>query len=111
MIVTLHSGFEDVYWSAESAIALLVSQPPSAAISPTILIVWPYCVVTSSLKVTATEVAAAHAVDVVLDVDEDPVARVVEELTVPVGTPVVGVWLAGKLVAVAEVYDPWMEVA
>lgn len=61
---------------------------------------------------TATEVAAVHPVVVdVAEVDDDPVARVVEVLLVPVGAPEMGVWLAGKLVAVAEVYDPWTEVA
>ena len=59
---------------------------------------------------TATEVAAVQPVVVeVVEVDDDPVGLVV--LLVPVGVPEMGVWLAGKLVAVAEVYEPWTEVA
>lgn len=76
-----------------------VSQAPSAAMLPDILIVWPTVVVTNSSNVTATDVAAAQ-LDVVLVevfvvevvVPPPPPAAVV----VVVDTPVPGVWLAGN---------------
>lgn len=64
--VTTHSGSAVVYSDAESATASSVSQLPSAATDPAILIVSPYDVVTVSSNVTATAVAVAVAV---LDVD------------------------------------------
>ena len=54
--VTYHNGFEVVYFDAESVTALVPAQLPSCALFPTILIVCPFVVVTTSLKVTATEV-------------------------------------------------------
>jgi hypothetical protein len=82
---------------------------------PTILMVWPHVVVTNSLKVTATEVAARHPVEVVEVFVE--VTVVVE--AVPVAVPVVvevvmlvlGFWDVGNDVDVAEEYDPTTEVA
>ena len=59
--VTNHNGFEEVYLDAERAMALPGAQLPSAGMFPTILIVWPAFVVTTSLKVTATVVGAAQA--------------------------------------------------
>jgi hypothetical protein len=56
----------DVYELADNAYAFAVFQFPRAATFPAILIVWPYVVVTISLKVTATEVAAAQELVVVL---------------------------------------------
>lgn len=85
--------------------ALLVSQLPKAAMLPTILIVCPYVVVASSLKVTTA--VAAHVVDdevlvvVVVLVEVVPVAVVVEVMT-----PVWGVCEAGNEVSVADVYEP-----
>ena len=64
--VTNHNGLLLVYWEAESATALLVSQFPSAVTFPLILIVWPTVVVTVSSKVTATEVAVVHKVELLL---------------------------------------------
>jgi hypothetical protein len=64
--VTNHNGLLEVYSEAESATALLVSQSPSAAIEPEILIVSPYVVVTVSSNVTATEVAVVQEVALVV---------------------------------------------
>ena len=70
LTVPLQSGFELVYADALRATALPVFQFPIAAVLPTILMVWPYWVVTRRLNVTATEVAVAHPVVVVVDVAE-----------------------------------------
>jgi len=74
--------------------AFAVFQLPRLDTSPTILMVCPTTVVTSSLNVTATEVARVHEVDVLVG----PVAVVVGAVTVVVGagTPGAGVWLVGK---------------
>lgn len=61
---TAHSGFEEVYELALSATASSVSQLPRASMSPTILIVSPYVVATSSSNVTKTDVAVAQDDDV-----------------------------------------------
>lgn len=58
------TGFDDVYWAADSAGAFDVSQLPSWAIEPAILIVCPSDVVTFSLNVTATVDAVVHVVAV-----------------------------------------------
>lgn len=50
--------------------ALAGAQLPSAVVLPTILIVWPTVVVTSSLNVTATEVGDVHELELA-DVDAD----------------------------------------
>ncbi|KAL2293216.1 hypothetical protein FJTKL_05181 [Diaporthe vaccinii] len=63
-MVTDHSGFDEVYWLALSSTALLVSQLPRAALLPTILMVSPYVVVTSSSNVTRTEEAIVQPVEV-----------------------------------------------
>lgn len=64
--VTYHRLFELVYLSALSAIALLVSQLPSAAIDPANLMFSPYTVVAMTSNVTATLVGVVHDVVVVL---------------------------------------------
>lgn len=93
--MALQSGLLEVYPDALSVTAFAVFQLPSAATLPTILIVWPYVVLASSLKVTATEVAVAQLV-------ADVLVPVAVAVPVAVVTPVLGVWLAGKLVDVAE---------
>jgi hypothetical protein len=56
---------------------------------PAILIVWPYVVVTISSKVTATDVAAAQELVVLVDVlDPVPVVVVVVVVLIP---PEIGV--------------------
>jgi len=69
----------EVYELADRAYAFAVFQFPRMSTFPAILIVWPYVVVTISSKVTATDVAAAQELVVVLaDVDVlDPVPVVV----------------------------------
>lgn len=66
LTVTFQSGFEDVYELADNATAFAVFQFPIAALFPTSLIVCPNCVVARTLKVTATEVAVAQLVVVVV---------------------------------------------
>ncbi len=77
--------------------ALPVFQLPSAAMLPTILMVWPYLVVLSSLKVTETEVAGVQAelvleveVEVILAVDVDVDVDVVFDVIVDVVVDFVG---------------------
>jgi len=67
--VTYHTGFAVVYFDADRATALADAQLPSCALFPTIFIVWPTDVVTTSLKVTATDVGQdpEAVVDVVAD--------------------------------------------
>jgi hypothetical protein len=65
-IVTDQSGSLVEYSAAESATALPVTQFPNAAISPEILIVSPYVVVTVSSNVTAIEVAVVQETEVVV---------------------------------------------
>lgn len=60
--VTDHSGLLAVYCEAESAMALAGDQLPRVVMLPTIWIVCPTVVVTSSLKVTATDVGEVQAV-------------------------------------------------
>ena len=86
--VPFHRGLLEVYSDASRATALLVSQFPRAPVLPTILIVWPYFVVTSSLNVTATDVAAWHEEVVVAVVVEEGGLPVVELVTLVGGTPV-----------------------
>lgn len=64
--VCVHRLFELVYCAAESAGADETSQFPSAGIEPTILMVWPGSVLTISLNVTATLLAAAQPALVVV---------------------------------------------
>jgi len=64
-----------VYCDAESAGADPVSQFPSSVMEPATLIVWPTVVVTISLNVTATLVAAIQA---------DPVDELADPLLVNV---------------------------
>jgi hypothetical protein len=97
LIVPSHRWSLEVYELAESAYASDVSQSPRMDTSPAILMVSPYVVVTISLKVTATDVAAVQALLVVLvevlvlvDVDE-PVPVVVVVVVVALLTPEVGV--------------------
>lgn len=95
---TLHRGLLVVYPLAESAIALAVFQLPSCEMDPTILMVWPYTVVTTSLKVTATVAAIAQEVEEVAGgVVAVPVAVPAEGGTEVVAVPVPGVWLAGNV--------------
>lgn len=54
LMVVVHSGLDDVYCEAESAGALDASQPPSCAMDPAILTVWPTAVVVLERNVTAT---------------------------------------------------------
>jgi hypothetical protein len=69
-------------------------------------------VVTISSNVTATLVAAVQeldvleAFDVLVAVPDCAVVVTVVAVPVVVVVPVAGVWLAGKLVTVAVVYDP-----
>lgn len=79
LTVPAHSGFELVYPLALRATADAVSQDPSAATEPEISIVCPTTVVTSSSKVTATEVAAVQE-DVVVVVASDEVEVLVEDV-------------------------------
>lgn len=64
--VVVHRGLEEVYEEAESAIAEEVSHELSWLIDPVRKIFSPYVVVTSSLKVTATLVAAVQVAEVVV---------------------------------------------
>ena len=69
LIVVVHKGLDDVYWEAERAGAFEVSQLPSCAMDPAILIVWPNTVVVFELNVTATVAAGvAHPVAAVVEV-------------------------------------------
>jgi len=54
--VRSQDGFAAVYCDADRATALADAQLPSCALLPTILMVSPIDVVTTSLKVTATDV-------------------------------------------------------
>lgn len=105
MIVACHRGLLEVYCEALSAMALLGFQLPRASMLPTILMVWPYCVLTSSSKVTATAVAVVQPLLVVVVVVVGGVVVgggvVVVVVVVGGGTPVFGVWDGGKEVAVA----------
>jgi hypothetical protein len=67
----------EVYELADRAYAFAVFQFPRMSAFPATLIVWPYVVVTISSKVTATEVAAAQELVVVLVDVLDPVPVVV----------------------------------
>jgi hypothetical protein len=67
----------EVYELADRAYAFTVFQFPRMSTFPATLIVWPYVVVTISSKVTATEVAAAQELVVVLVDVLDPVPVVV----------------------------------
>ena len=62
MTVTDHSGLLLVYLLALSARALFVFQDPSCEMEPAMKTFSPYVVVSSSLKVTATEVALGQDV-------------------------------------------------
>lgn len=64
--MTYHRLLELVYSLALRAIALLVSQLPSAEIDPANLMFSPYTVVAMTSKVTATVVGVVHAEVVVL---------------------------------------------
>lgn len=81
LTVPAQSGFELVYPLALRATADPVFQDPRAATEPAILIVWPTTVVTSSSKVTATEVAAVQE-EVVVVVALDEVEVLVEVVEV-----------------------------
>lgn len=114
LTVPLQSGLLEVYCEALRATALSVFQFPSAATLPTILMVWPKLVVTTSLKVTATEVpVAAQVEEDVVPVPELVVVVVDDAVPVDVEPPVLdwGVWELGKLVEVAVEYDPTTDVA
>ena len=93
LTVPCHTGLEEVYSSAERAMASAVFQLPSAATFPAILIVSPYVVVTLSSNVTATVEAVGVLVDDVVVVVVDPV--LVDDVVVVV--PPVGVWLGGQV--------------
>jgi hypothetical protein len=95
LIVPSHRWLLEVYELADRAYAFAVFQFPRMSAFPATLIVWPYVVVTISSKVTATEVAAAQELVVVLvDVlDPVPVVVVVVVVLLP---PEIGVWLAGQ---------------
>ena len=67
----------EVYELADREYAFAVFQFPRMSTFPATLIVWPYVVVTISSKVTATEVAAAQELVVVLVDVLDPVPVVV----------------------------------
>jgi len=59
---------ESVYLAADMAGALSTDQLPSSGIDPTTLMVWPYLVVTISLKVTSTLLSAQAELVPVADV-------------------------------------------
>jgi hypothetical protein len=113
LIVPDHRGFEEVYCDAESATAFEVAQFPRAATFPEILIVWPYTVVTSSSKVTATVEPDLQPVDVEVVVE---LVEAVEVVVVPlpgfvvVPLPPDGVCDAGKVLVGAVEYVPRAEV-
>ncbi len=80
-----------MYCDAESAMALAGAQLPSAVVLPTILIVWPTVVVTSSLNVTATAVGVEQELEVadvvVMAVDADADVDALVEVEVDDGVP------------------------
>lgn len=102
--MTNQSGLLLVYWLAERAIAEAGAQLPSWEMEPTILMVWPYVVVTSSLKVTATVEAMVQEVALEEGAEEvalpDPVV-----VTAPVAV------VEGHTVLLAVTKDPVAEVA
>jgi hypothetical protein len=98
LIVASHRGLLEVYELADRAYAFAVFQFPRIETSPAIFMVWPYTVVTTSSKVTATDVAAAHELEVEL-VGVLVLVELLDPVPVVVGvellTPEVGVWFAG----------------
>lgn len=70
LTVPVQRGLLEVYWLEDNATAFAVAQFPNAELLPTSLMVWPYEVVTTSLKVTATEVGSVHEVDFELEAVE-----------------------------------------
>ena len=102
-IVTSQRGLDAVYELAESATALEVSQSPSSDTLPDISMVSPYVVDASSSKVTATVVAVAQEVEVVL-------VEVVLLVEVVVPVPELGVWEAGHVVGEAVENVPMADV-
>lgn len=86
-------GFDEVYCEAESAGAFAVFQLPSCAMEPAILTVCPTTVVVLELNVTATvATGVAH-----------PVAAVVDEVLVELGTADETLVVVGGLVPDAPV--------
>lgn len=91
--VVVQSGLDEVYAEADSAGAFAVFQLPSCAMEPAIFTVWPTTVVVLELNVTATvATGVAH-----------PVAAVVEEVLVELGTADETLVVVGGLVPDAPV--------
>ena len=82
--------------------AFAVFQLPSCEIDPQINTFSPYVVVSSSLKVTATDVTVGHGVEV---------GEVLVDVVVGAGPPLALVCPGGNIVFVAVTYGPLAEVA